>query len=122
MNDLVIKNDEGNAICKVSYNEITGNIDIVLNRPINLQINGDLGAEINGECDLTVHGDMRIDTFLAKLFINSYISKYIKDNPEAIEQKIKFDKRNKSYNEWMEINRNKMIDHAEKFIQLKKET
>lgn len=116
MKDLVIQNEAGNPVCKVSYNEITEVVDIIINKPINLQINGNLGTEINGECDLTVHGDMRIDTFLAKLFINSYISKYIKDHPDAVEKQRQIEDHNKNYEEWMELNKEKMIEFAKEYL------
>lgn len=116
MKDLVIQNEAGNSICKVSYNEVTEVVDIVINKPINLQINGNMATEVKGECDLTVHGDMRIDTFLAKLFINSYISKAIENHPEAISKREEFTQRNDDYDEWLKENKDKIIQKFSAFI------
>ena len=121
MKDLIIRNDVGNSICKVSYNEVTEVVDIEINKPINLKINGNLGTEIQGECDFTVHGDMRIDTFLAKLFINSYISKYIEDNPIAIEKQKEIKERTSAYNDWVLKNEDKIIENFKRFISEQKE-
>ncbi len=116
MNDIVMKDDNGTPVCKVSYNINTQAIDVEINKPINLTVNGNVGTEINGEFDLTVHGDMKIDTFLAKLFINSYMSKYIKDHPDAIEKRKQIDIRTRSYEEWMELNEDKMIEFAKSYL------
>lgn len=120
MKDLVVKDDNGKSICTIAYNNKTDEVDIVINKPINLKVNGNLGTEVNGEFDLTVRGDAKIDTFLSKLFINSYISKYIKDHPDSIEKRKQIDLHNKNYDEWVELNREKMIEFATQYI-LKKE-
>ena len=116
MNDIIMKDDNGLPVCKVSYNIETQAIDVKINKPINLIVNGDIGTEINGEFDLTVCGDMRIDTFLAKLFINSYMSKHIKDHPHAIEKRKEIDIRTKNYEEWMGVNEEKMIEFAKAYL------
>lgn len=116
MKDLVIRNEAGNSVCEISYNEVTEVVDIIINKPINLKINGNLGTEINGECDLTVHGDMRIDTYLSKLFLNSYISKYIKDNPDAVEKQKVIKEHNENYNKWLKDNKEKILEHMGDFF------
>ena len=116
MNDLVVKDEKGTPVCTVAYNVETKNVDIEINSPINLIVNGDVGTVVNGEFDLTVCGDMRVDAFLSKLFVNSYMSKYIKDHPDSIEKRKQVDLHNKNYDEWMKLNKEKMLVFAQEYL------
>ena len=118
---IVLKDGNGGKACSIVYNKETDEIDIVLNKPINLSIDGNLGLAINGELDITSFGDIRIDTFLSNLFINSYNSKFIKDRPESIEKRKKAEKLNQEYNDWLKLNKHKLVEITEKYLDEKKD-
>ena len=113
---LVLKDNDGQQACLISYNQQTNEVDIILNNPLNLVINGNVCISVNGDFDLSTFGDMRVDTFLSKLFINSYMSKLIKDRPESIEKRKEIEDHNKNFDEWMEVNREKMIAFAGQYL------
>lgn len=76
-------------------------ITLRLGNQFHLIIDGDYDTSVNGECNLlTYNKNINIDSFKAKIYFNSMMSKQVRGLQEAIDYRKKWEKRNarnKSY-------------------------
>jgi len=116
-NIITLYDDKQSATASITYNQKNNEISIQLKKPLNVKIDGDITIDANSEIDITTRKDMKIDTFLSKLYINSYLSNAIKDLPESIEKREKIRKRIEDYEKWLVDNKDKVLEHAEQFFE-----